>query len=92
MHRDDDQAFVVLGRAAGGISAAVLDIDGAERERLTLAEADLGEWVRAFERAHSPRWVWNDTPRWYAALLGSGVRVSRCHDLRLSHAILRDSP
>ncbi|MEV8369308.1 bifunctional 3'-5' exonuclease/DNA polymerase [Microbacterium sp. NPDC064584] len=91
MHRDDDQAFVVLGRAAGGISAAVLDIDGAERERLTLAEADLGEWVRTFERAHSPRWVWNDTPRWYAALLGSGVRVSRCHDLRLSHAILRDS-
>lgn len=41
--------------------------------------------------APQQRWVWNDTPRWYPALLAKGVEVSRCHDLRLSHAILSHS-
>jgi DNA polymerase-1 len=38
------------------------------------------------------RWVWDDTTRWYPALLDAGVRVERCADLRLGHAILRRSP
>ncbi len=38
-----------------------------------------------------PRWVWDDTARWYPSLLAAGVRVERCVDLRLSHAILRGS-
>jgi DNA polymerase-1 len=38
-----------------------------------------------------PRWVWDDTARWYPPLLAAGVRVERCHDLRLCHAILRRS-
>jgi DNA polymerase-1 len=37
------------------------------------------------------RWVWDETGRWYPDLLASGVRVERCVDLRLSHAILRNS-
>ena len=37
------------------------------------------------------RWVWDDTRRWYPQLLAAGVRVERCVDLRLSHAILRHS-
>jgi DNA polymerase-1 len=37
------------------------------------------------------RWVWDETGRWYPGLLASGVRVERCVDLRLSHAILRNS-
>jgi DNA polymerase-1 len=36
--------------------------------------------------------VWNDTTRWYPALLEAGVRVERCADLRLGHAVLRRSP
>ncbi|TKJ32143.1 bifunctional 3'-5' exonuclease/DNA polymerase [Blastococcus sp. CCUG 61487] len=47
------------------------------------------------EREHRPepvRWVWDDTTRWYPALLDRGVRVARCADLRLCHAILRRSP
>ena len=45
------------------------------------------------EREQSPvRWVWDDTTRWYPALLAAGVRVARCTDLRLCHAILRRSP
>jgi DNA polymerase-1 len=42
------------------------------------------------ETAH-PRWVWDDTTSWYPALLAAGVRVERCTDLRLTHAILRRS-
>ena len=38
------------------------------------------------------RWVWDDTTRWYPALLAAGVRVARCTDLRLGHAVLRRSP
>ncbi|KAE8763373.1 bifunctional 3'-5' exonuclease/DNA polymerase [Georgenia thermotolerans] len=44
--------------------------------------------VDALER-HRPRWVWADTAEVYPALLSAGVRVERCHDLRLCHAILR---
>jgi DNA polymerase-1 len=39
-----------------------------------------------------PRWTWDDTNRWYPALLADGVRVERGHDLRLAHAVLRRSP
>ncbi len=42
------------------------------------------------ERDH-PRWVWDDTARWYPELLAARVRVERCFDLRLCHAILRNS-
>jgi DNA polymerase-1 len=48
------------------------------------------EYVRELDE-HSPRWVWDDTSRWYPVLLDEGVRVGRCVDLRLSHAILRNS-
>lgn len=37
------------------------------------------------------RWVWSDTPTWYAPLLAGGHRVSRGWDLRLIHALLRDA-
>ena len=39
----------------------------------------------------SPRWVWDDTRRWYPALLDNDVVVERCIDLRLCHAILRNA-
>ncbi|ANJ27098.1 bifunctional 3'-5' exonuclease/DNA polymerase [Agromyces aureus] len=44
-----------------------------------------------FERDHGPRWVWADTRQWYPALLDRGVRLARCHDLRLCGAILDHS-
>jgi DNA polymerase-1 len=48
--------------------------------------------LAAFVAAHpAARWVWDDTRRWYPKLLAAGVRVERCVDLRLSHAILRHS-
>jgi DNA polymerase-1 len=64
---------------------------GAGRRTTRLSAADLPDFVR--ERERSPvRWVWNDTTRWYPALLEAGLRVERCTDLRLTHAVLRRSP
>ena len=64
-------------------------VDGdAERE---LALADLPAYVGARE-ADGPRWVWDDTVRWYPSLLEAGVRVERCHDLRLGRQLLRRAP
>jgi len=89
--RTDGASWIVLGRTADEVTAAVLGADGAERDRITLRTADLSDWVAGVEGGAPVRWVWGDTPRWYAALLAAGVRVARCHDLRLCHAILRDS-
>ncbi|MGC0273185.1 bifunctional 3'-5' exonuclease/DNA polymerase [Pseudactinotalea sp. Z1739] len=65
----------------------------AEPERLALAE--LPARVAALESEHThtpPRWIWADTRAAAAVLLPAGVRVRRCLDLRLCHAILRRTP
>lgn len=62
--------------------------DGAQHE---LALADLASYVEERESA-GPRWVWDDTARWYPPLLAAGVRVARAHDLRLAHHLLRRAP
>jgi DNA polymerase-1 len=86
-----DPAWIVLGRSAGRIVAVDLAADGSELSRRELPSDALAAWVAQRERADAPRWVWHDTPQWYAALLSAGVRVARAHDLRLAHAILRDA-
>lgn len=70
---------------------ALVTEDGTGQE---VAVADLPALVRDREEDPSggPRWVWDDTARWYPALLASGVRVARCHDLRLCHRLLRRAP
>lgn len=88
---ETDPTWIVLARASSGVVAVELDGDGRERRRTDLTAAELVPWVARREAAHAPRWVWNDTPRWYDELLAAGVRVSRAHDLRLSHALLRDA-
>ncbi|MDY0909688.1 bifunctional 3'-5' exonuclease/DNA polymerase [Microbacterium sp. CFBP9034] len=87
----DDVAWIVLGRTDDGVAAALLDAEGAETERHPIAASALSAWVAERERTAAPRWVWHDAPQWYPALLAAGVRVARCHDLRLCHAILRAS-
>ncbi|MGC5169949.1 bifunctional 3'-5' exonuclease/DNA polymerase [Microbacterium sp. DT81.1] len=85
-------AWIVLGRVTGVLVGAVLlDADSHELARIDVPASGLAEWVAARERDGAPRWVWSDTPTWYGPLLEAGVRVARCHDLRLCHAILRDS-
>lgn len=67
----------------------VLVVDaGAER---VLVLADLAAYVEERE-SQAPRWVWDDTARWYPPLLAAGLRVGRCHDLRLGRQLLRRAP
>jgi DNA polymerase I len=56
-----------------------------------LPMTDLASYVGERE-GDAPRWVWDDTGRWYPVLLAAGVRVQRCHDLRLGHHLLRRAP
>lgn len=58
-----------------------------------IGPGDLAGLLREIERGEQEhtRWVWDDTFRWYPQLLNAGVRVDRCVDLRLVHAILRRS-
>ena len=83
---------VVLRRRGGAAVEALEESgDGTAAGVTVLPAGELPAFVR--ERERSPvRWVWDDTTRWYPALLAAGVRVERCTDLRLSHALLRRSP
>ncbi|SOC49692.1 DNA polymerase-1 [Blastococcus aggregatus] len=78
---------IVLVRRHGEVE--VREGDGVVR----LAGDALPGFVAEREVGAEPvRWVWDDTTRWYPALLARGVRVARCTDLRLCHALLRRSP
>ena len=88
--RTPDATWLVLGATPDGVAAAALAADGTQIEQIVAGE-DLAGFVRERERDAAPRWVWSDTAAWYAPLLSVGVRVARCHDLRLVHALLRDS-
>ena len=81
--------YIVLSRTPTGSLARTLTDDDTP---LTAPEPvdDLVAFVERRERDR-PRWVWDDTRRWYPQLLAGGVRVERCVDLRLSHAIIRNS-
>ncbi|MEX1080275.1 MAG: bifunctional 3'-5' exonuclease/DNA polymerase [Homoserinimonas sp.] len=63
---------------------------GGPGEKQSVTRAALPAVVAILEAQH-PRWVWDDTSRWYPPLLTAGVRVERCVDLRLCRAILRNS-
>jgi DNA polymerase-1 len=83
---------IVLRRLGDGLVEAVESAEDGTTAALTRLPADeLGRFVRQRELA-PVRWVWDDTTRWYPQLLQAGVRVERCTDLRLTHALLRRSP
>jgi DNA polymerase-1 len=82
---------VVLLRRGAAVEARECPDGGSPVEVTRLPVGQLAGFVR--DRETSPvRWVWDDTTRWYPGLLAAGVRVERCWDLRLSHAVLRRSP
>ncbi|MDN6528533.1 MAG: bifunctional 3'-5' exonuclease/DNA polymerase [Brevibacterium sp.] len=94
--------WCVIGRAPdadlGGVRGmgskiAVVDLDGAQARIGShhLGADELPGFVREREAQGRPRWVFSDTPNWYPALLAAGVQIERCHDLRLTHAILMRS-
>ncbi|GAA2243486.1 bifunctional 3'-5' exonuclease/DNA polymerase [Rarobacter faecitabidus] len=61
-------------------------------EARTIGEGSLAQFVLEAEAGdRPPRWVWADTAPLYPELLRREVTVSRCHDLRLAHRILRSA-
>ncbi|MFB9313435.1 bifunctional 3'-5' exonuclease/DNA polymerase [Nocardioides plantarum] len=83
---------ISLSRLAGD---RVLVVDGGATHETTRADLPAyvaGREAEGAEAADPPRWVWDDTARWYPPLLAAGVRVARCHDLRLGHHLLRRAP
>ena len=95
--RQTGHVFLVLSRHHDGAVITPLGDDGEpDGEPRALSRIELAAEVARLE-AQRPlptgrlTWVWDDTTRWYPPLLAAGVRVERCVDLRLSHAILRNS-
>ncbi len=89
------QVHIVVNSVAEGVVLTALSdeaesVDDGRHESRAIALAALPAEVARLERGR-PRWVWDDTSRWYPAILAKGVRVERCVDLRLNHAILRNS-
>jgi DNA polymerase-1 len=83
--------FIVV--VASGDGVVLQEIDDELKftgPRRMLAAAEFAAEVARLEAGH-PRWVWDDTSRWYPGLLAARVRVERCIDLRLCRAILRRS-
>lgn len=92
--------WCVIGWAQDCVALVELDATGSVLARHEFDATELPVQVAAREQpgsrvtttgASRPRWVWSDTPHWYPRLLDAGVRIERAHDLRLCHAILRNS-
>jgi len=88
--RQTGQVFIALRSSSRGVDCIDFDENGEIGSVELLALDDLPARVRERE-PERPRWVWNDTSRWYPPLLAAGVRVERCVDLRLCHTILRNA-
>lgn len=87
---DRQAVWTIVGTLADGSTGITLH-GSAEETTTAVSPPDLPSAIAALEARLHPRWVWNDTAMWHARLLAAGVRVSRCHDLRLTHTILRDT-
>src|SRR4051794_16134804 len=92
-------ALSVPGGRIGGVRAALaLMPDGGGELRLLAGHDAAGgpadsrpadpSQVAALERSASPRWVLADVAASYPALVRSGVRLSRCHDVASTEALL----
>lgn len=79
---------VILTPAPDVVMMYDVDRSGTVHETHRVNPQELAAVVGKREAAR-PRWVWADTYRMYPGLLTAGVRVERCVDLRLTHAILR---
>ncbi|MGP8000336.1 MAG: bifunctional 3'-5' exonuclease/DNA polymerase [Streptosporangiaceae bacterium] len=77
---------VVAGPGRTALLTELAD-DGSDHTAGVLVN-DLPAAVASYERSSAVRWVWADTAGTYPALLRAGVRVDRCHDVRLVGALL----
>jgi DNA polymerase family A len=77
---------VVPGPGGSGFLRGLGDDDSPAGE--PALAADLAAAVAEHERAGAVRWVWLATQSLYPDLLRAGVRVTRCHDVGLTAALL----
>jgi hypothetical protein len=85
-HNLDVRIAIVPGLGGSGLLRR-LDDDDAPAGEPELA-ADLAAAVAEHERTGAVRWVWLATQSLYPDLLRAGVRVTRCHDVGLTAALL----
>ncbi|TFD64929.1 bifunctional 3'-5' exonuclease/DNA polymerase [Cryobacterium sp. Hb1] len=93
--------YVLVRQTSGGdVLVDTLDDVGRSIEAARLTLTEFRSFVSSLEPSShesatgdrtAPRWVWEDTARIYPVLLEAGIRVQRCHDLRLCHVILKNS-
>ena len=87
--------FALASHRDGVVITPLTDDGEPDGEPRALGRAEVPAEVARLDAQRPPAgrttWVWDDTTRWYPPLLAAGVRVERCVDLRLSHAILRNS-
>jgi hypothetical protein len=77
---------VVPGPGRAGLLCTVAD-DGAPLGQPATVP-DLAAAVAERERSAPVRWVWQSAALVYPRLLRAGVRVTRCHDVELTEALL----
>ncbi|WP_210505926.1 bifunctional 3'-5' exonuclease/DNA polymerase [Naasia sp. SYSU D00057] len=83
--------LVVVAPSSGGVLVTRTDDAGtALADPVELTDDEYAAFVADPAQA-GVRWVWQDTAVSYPPLLRAGIRVERCHDLRLCRAILRGS-
>jgi len=81
---------ILVARQHGKLEVSTQQPGGWSPQVVEPGSPDLAALVGELEET-DPRWVWADTSAVYPCLLSAGVRVGRCADLRLCHAILRMS-
>ncbi len=91
MHQNLDVRIAVVPGSGGSGLLCKLRADGSP-EAQPQAVADLAAAIASHEQAGPVRWVWPSTQDLYPALLRSGVRVARCHDVALTAALLAAAP
>src|SRR4051812_25439831 len=83
--------LVVVSLASSGVRVTRVDDAGTPIDApAELTDEQYGAFAADPAQA-GVRWVWEDTGVSYPSLLRAGIRVERCHDLRLCRAILRGS-
>ncbi|MDO8122716.1 bifunctional 3'-5' exonuclease/DNA polymerase [Isoptericola sp. b490] len=88
-HRPDGGA-VLHELAPGPARGEVPDLSHGPTASVPVGPGELARAIAARE-VDRPRWVLDDVALRYPPLLAAGVRLDRCHDLRLCHAIVRTS-
>jgi DNA polymerase-1 len=79
--------IAVAGDGTGGGWLRPVGEPGRAADR-AVRVTDLAAAIRRREAVGRPRWLWASTAALYPQLLAAGVRVSRCHDLELTEALL----